>query len=247
MTRGIETNVTDSIGVSTLDIAGTLKTISDIEALCVERGEVYDFEHFLVLQFSDTGRNLISDQILMTNWPLELVETYDDLGLFQESPVIQMLKKTTSPVTWDMSEVNQAFSSEAALQVGEKFREAGIKHGLGFNVHAANMTIGAVVFSGQSKFDDMDAILELAQLSNGIFSKCIEIQAATRPLKVKLSKRERECLLWTSEGKSSYEIGMILGLSEHTINNYMARVCMKLGAVNRPHLVAEAFRQGILI
>ena len=61
-----------------------------------------------------------------------------------------------------------------------------------------------------------------------------------------LSKRETECIRWTAEGKTSYEIGIILGLSENTINNYIASVTKKMGAVNRSHMISLAFRNGII-
>lgn len=54
-----------------------------------------------------------------------------------------------------------------------------------------------------------------------------------------LSKREVECLKWIARGKTSADIGVILGLSEHTINNYVNSACNKLKAVNRPHAVAR--------
>lgn len=62
----------------------------------------------------------------------------------------------------------------------------------------------------------------------------------------KLSKREKECLEWTSVGKTSYEISRILGVSENTINNYIANAMRKIGAVNRSQLVATAIRTKII-
>lgn len=61
-----------------------------------------------------------------------------------------------------------------------------------------------------------------------------------------LSKRERECLLWCANGKSSYEISRILTLSEHTVNRYLGMVCDKLDAVNRPHAVSKAIKLGLI-
>ena len=62
----------------------------------------------------------------------------------------------------------------------------------------------------------------------------------------KLTKREYECLYWTAAGKTSAEIGTILSLSEHTVNNYLMAACHKLDSVNRAHAVAKAIRQGII-
>lgn len=61
-----------------------------------------------------------------------------------------------------------------------------------------------------------------------------------------LSKRELECLKWVALGKTSWETGRILGLSEHTINFHMRNACQKLGADNRLAAVAIALRQGLI-
>ena len=62
----------------------------------------------------------------------------------------------------------------------------------------------------------------------------------------KLSKRELECIQWISDGKTSFEIGIILDLSENTINNYIASASKKIGAVNRAHLVSIAIRNRLI-
>ena len=61
-----------------------------------------------------------------------------------------------------------------------------------------------------------------------------------------LSERERECLIWTSGGKTSVEIARILGLSEHTVNHYLNNAARKLNAGNRTQAVAFAMRQGFI-
>lgn len=61
-----------------------------------------------------------------------------------------------------------------------------------------------------------------------------------------LSDRELQIVRWTSEGKTSAEIAIILGLSEHTVNSYIAAVLRKLRVVNRAQMVASALRSGLI-
>ncbi|EHN77343.1 response regulator receiver, partial [Streptomyces coelicoflavus ZG0656] len=42
-----------------------------------------------------------------------------------------------------------------------------------------------------------------------------------------LSARESECLLWVSRGKSSVDIGQIVGLSPRTVDSYLEKACAK--------------------
>ncbi len=61
-----------------------------------------------------------------------------------------------------------------------------------------------------------------------------------------ISPRELEVIRWSSEGKTSIEIAIILGLSEHTINSYTTKILQKLQVVNRAQMVATAIRMGLI-
>ncbi len=61
-----------------------------------------------------------------------------------------------------------------------------------------------------------------------------------------LTEREREVLQWIGEGKSSWEVGVILSISERTVKYHINNIKSKLNAVNRPHAVAKALRSQII-
>jgi len=61
-----------------------------------------------------------------------------------------------------------------------------------------------------------------------------------------LSDRERECLYWVSEGKTTDEVAVILGVSSNTVNSYVAHAIQKLSANNRAEAIATAIRNGII-
>ncbi|MBS0334217.1 MAG: hypothetical protein JSS35_15720 [Proteobacteria bacterium] len=55
----------------------------------------------------------------------------------------------------------------------------------------------------------------------------------------RLTPRERNVLAWVAEGKSDWEISVILGVSETTVRFHADNARRKLGAVNRAHAVAR--------
>ena len=61
-----------------------------------------------------------------------------------------------------------------------------------------------------------------------------------------LSDRERECLIWVSEGKTTEEVALILGVSGNTVNSYVTHAIQKLSASNRAMAIATAIRSGII-
>lgn len=61
-----------------------------------------------------------------------------------------------------------------------------------------------------------------------------------------LTRREREVLCWAREGKTYWEIGCILGISERTVKFHFARVKEKLDAVTPCHAIAKAMSMGLI-
>ncbi|MCK1613799.1 helix-turn-helix transcriptional regulator [Bradyrhizobium sp. 136] len=57
-----------------------------------------------------------------------------------------------------------------------------------------------------------------------------------------LSERERQCLRWVEKGKSSWSIGVILKVSENTVNFHIKNAMRKLETSTRTQCVVEARR-----
>lgn len=69
---------------------------------------------------------------------------------------------------------------------------------------------------------------------------------AGSPIRELFTTREIECLRWCSMGKTSAEIAVIVGLSEHTVNHDLIATAKKLECTNRVHAVANALRHGLI-
>ncbi|MFZ2629233.1 MAG: XrtB/PEP-CTERM-associated transcriptional regulator EpsA [Rugosibacter sp.] len=54
-----------------------------------------------------------------------------------------------------------------------------------------------------------------------------------------LSERESEILRWVSNGKTNYEIGVILGISPFTVKNHLQRIFRKIDVSNRAQAVSR--------
>jgi DNA-binding CsgD family transcriptional regulator len=53
-------------------------------------------------------------------------------------------------------------------------------------------------------------------------------------------------LQWVAYGKTSYEISIIVGLSERTVNFHVAGAIAKLNAANRTHAAVKAALMGLI-
>jgi DNA-binding NarL/FixJ family response regulator len=61
-----------------------------------------------------------------------------------------------------------------------------------------------------------------------------------------LTERELQVLRGMADGKSNAEIGRELFVSEDTVKTHARRLFRKLGARDRAHAVAAAFRAGLV-
>ena len=61
-----------------------------------------------------------------------------------------------------------------------------------------------------------------------------------------LTARQIECLRWSAEGKSSWDIAQILGISPRTVDEHLDNACRKLGVKRRAQAAVTAARAGLL-
>jgi DNA-binding CsgD family transcriptional regulator len=62
----------------------------------------------------------------------------------------------------------------------------------------------------------------------------------------KLTSRQLECLTWSAAGKSSFEIGQILEISERCVNWHINNAMKRLSSVTRIQAVARAVYLGLI-
>ena len=62
----------------------------------------------------------------------------------------------------------------------------------------------------------------------------------------RLTSQELECLRWCKEGKTNWEIGEILTISEKTVEFHLSNSMRKLGASNRITAVIVGIKEGLI-
>jgi LuxR family transcriptional regulator of spore coat protein len=61
-----------------------------------------------------------------------------------------------------------------------------------------------------------------------------------------LTARQLECLRWAAAGKSSADIGAIVGLSPRTVDDHLAAACRRLGVRTRVQAVVLALQHQLI-
>jgi len=61
-----------------------------------------------------------------------------------------------------------------------------------------------------------------------------------------LTLKERECLRWCKEGKTNWEIGEIMSISEKTVEFHLSNTIKKLNVSNRITAVVKGIQLGVI-
>lgn len=104
---------------------------------------------------------------------------------------------------------------------------------------------GLLVFSGPAEDRiELEHLPQIQMLTCHVWSKLG--RSSSDQFEDPLSERERECLSWVSEGKTTDEVAVILDVSANTVNRYILHATQKLSAANRSMAIALAIRNGVI-
>tara|TARA_R110002020_G_scaffold37830_23_gene114130 strand:+ start:1209 stop:2075 length:867 start_codon:yes stop_codon:yes gene_type:complete len=194
------------------------------------------------------GRQPGARSVLVDGWPTDWSAVYDAGGFLDTDPILAVAERRVDPFGWeDVRLAAGSGADDAAF-----FRAAagaGLNDGIAFPLRRLSAAPAAAVFAGAEPSAGAEARAFLQVLAVNAHKKLTGafVQAVPgTPAQGVLSRRERECLQWCAEGKTSWEISQILAISQHTADWYLASATRKLGATNRLHAVAEALRRGLI-
>ena len=180
-------------------------------------------------------------------------DAYVDLLHSQSSaardPVMQAIGSRSTPIIWDA----QTYINAGQADLWEEQAPFGYRVGIA--------TAGNFDRSRRSAFGvERDAELprdrtELTRLAADVqlFATCSQSAldsllpvARQAQEQATLTARELEALKWTMEGKTAWETGRIMSISERAVHGHMQHAMVKLGASNKHHAVIKAIRMGFI-
>ncbi|VVT46583.1 N-3-oxohexanoyl-L-homoserine lactone quorum-sensing transcriptional activator @ N-3-oxooctanoyl-L-homoserine lactone quorum-sensing transcriptional activator [Kosakonia radicincitans] len=138
-----------------------------------------------------------------------------------------------------------------AMVLWDAARDHGLRKGISQCLMLPNHALGFLSVSRSSLLgkmmpeDEIELRLQtLVQLSLLALTR-LEDQMVLTP-EMRFSKREREILKWTAEGKTSAEIAMILSISENTVNFHQKNMQKKFNAPNKTQIACYAAATGMI-
>jgi LuxR family quorum-sensing system transcriptional regulator CciR len=182
------------------------------------------------------------------NYPTSWTDYYFEHNYPAKDPVLLYTPEIENPFLWDW--LSTAFRLDRAQRtVMQQAREAGLKDGVGVPLHGPQGNVCLVSFAAGNAHPGPAAELrKLGVLAAQFHAAYSEIGRTEidRHSVAALSERERECLQWIANGKSSWDVGRILNISEYTVNYHVRNTFRKLDTNSRIAAVVKAIRYGLI-
>jgi LuxR family transcriptional regulator, quorum-sensing system regulator SolR len=131
-------------------------------------------------------------------------------------------------------------------------REHGLVHGVAQPSWSSGGMFGLLSFArghdkiGEREFRDLSLKISwLANLAHSLMSRHILADKGITS-GAQLTAREREVLLWTTEGMNAAEIAQQLNISISTVNWHVSRILEKLEASNKVQAASRAIALGLI-
>jgi LuxR family quorum sensing-dependent transcriptional regulator len=173
---------------------------------------------------------------------------YGEMGYFNVDPLLHEAINRPNAFSW--SDINPAAFSESAKRVCDECKDVLDIEG-SFVVPTPDQEgfggVVAMFHPGRSPDASMRKALKLIAVYASERAKelnQIELDRAGWDTACPLTPRQREVLAFTAAGKSDWEMGAIIGISENTVNRHMEDAKARLKVVTRAQAVALAVHRG---
>ncbi|MGY2811956.1 helix-turn-helix transcriptional regulator [Bradyrhizobium sp. USDA 4506] len=181
-----------------------------------------------------------------SEFPSGYLDTYRSMEWDKIDPVVQRVQSARAPFRWSDT-CNPDQISRAQRSFFEECRELGVHSGITIPIRGPARETDLISLSFRDKgVPDADRSAYIYMVSIQYWLRYCELIDRRKPEAVVLTSQEIECLKWCKEGKTNWEIGEILGISQKTVEFHVGNSMRKLGAGNRITAVIMGIRNGII-
>jgi len=226
-------------------------TVEELHAICSKLCADYGFDQFLYGAQIPTSF-VKPCFIYISSYSTEWRTRYETEGYICIDPTVGHCASRLTPITWDKISPLEKGSKDVRQFMSDA-QDFGIYGGVSCPVHSGQGEVAMLsLASSENQQKAQSRILEAlphAQLFTAYLHEAVrrifDLKEQS-PQNSHLTDREKECLLWAAEGKTTWETSQILGISERTVIFHVQNASGKLNVVNRSQAVARAVSNGII-
>jgi LuxR family quorum-sensing system transcriptional regulator CciR len=243
------TALQSQLTVGAFDCIASMKAARDVRELSAAAGAIFTdmaLPSFALARFfKRTGEPDVA--ILDGEFHKEWSQRYLANRYVDVSQIAREMTATAAPYSWG-DVMDRPDISEAQKRVRNEAGSMGLEDGLFTPIAWPDGSYVAVAVAGRSR-DLADPMVRTWTEILSSYYGCEARRFLARPAAaagVRLSPRQRECLIWVRHGKSSGMISEILGLSVQTVDDHISEACRKFGVRTRTQAAVEATLAGMI-
>ncbi|WP_288131310.1 LuxR family transcriptional regulator [Microbulbifer sp.] len=190
---------------------------------------------------------LAKDPLIFGNYPESWINHYFEHGYVHIDPVIPHCSDHVTPYIWPSRNCSQ--QKAATRKFFGEARSFRLLSGITFPLHGPGTCRGLLSVAA----DEVGAIdlsrwtPDMMLMGSFVHESVIRIRKQNSVAgSNRLTPREQECLTWAAVGKSSWEIGQLLKISERTANFHLYNINKKFGVASRQSAIARAVSLGLI-
>jgi len=220
------------------------RSLDEIHQQCADFCRLSGFDYF---NYCATIPTMLTrpDLIEVSSYPMEWQTLYKEKDLIKIDPTLVYAETHHTPIRWDEMVVRR-YNEKNTRKFIRTAKNYGLNSGISFPLRG-NVGSTAVFSLASTRETPLpQEMINMALTFGTLFATYVH-DAVLRifdedllPIKKKrLSLRERECLLWVAEGKTTWEIALILKLANRTVVYHLENIISKLEVKNRQQAVAR--------
>lgn len=243
----MDTTISQSDALLLLEIISecvACKMSNDVGGVIDKVHKIIDFDNAVYgLAKLDSDGSIVSYNTLNISYPKEWLDVYAEKGFCNIDPIskenftnynLQYWADTYKK--WPCPKNFFDTATEFNLNNGFACGEINLKRTEGGLLSIA----GKLINDSRNRFILETLTHHLHQAFHSVLS------SSKKKPTLSLSRREKEVTNWIKVGKSSWDISVILGISERTVKFHVDNIMLKLDAVSRTHAVAIALAEGLI-
>lgn len=199
-------------------------------------------EYFLISELDNHQKGKLITGVVNP----QAMRHYEEAGYLNIDPVIAEAEQSKAPVIWSQVLARRDLSARQKQIYVELSESYGIREGMcvvltapGHKTALANCGGFSPEFNARTRTSAQAMLLFT-------YNRLMHLEQLQRGVNSKITQREADCLSWVAQGKTDWEIGEILHISDNTAHWYVERAKRKLGVATRIQAVVTAIQFGII-
>lgn len=185
--------------------------------------------------------------IFLQNYPSHWVRDYARAGLHRFDAAQRLAGARPASFAWaELGQVTPLSRDE--IRVLEAARKAGLGEGFTVPLHALGERAASCSFACEAGEPLPKGALPAAEfVAHVAFTVLFDLLHPGRiATPVRLTPRQIDCVTLMAQGKSDWEIGTILRLTENTVTTYLQSARQRIGVARRTQLAVAAVSYGLI-